>query len=309
MQHSRRPILITGSHRSGTTWVGRMIAKSPEIAYIHEPFNIENTRPGISGGKFANWFQYITFENETLYYPSIKSTLEYRYALVAELTAIKSFVDIARLIRDYSKFLYFKLKKKRPLIKDPIAIFSAEWLAQSFGMQVIVMIRHPAAFISSLKRKNWQFDFNHFLQQPLLMRDHLSLFEDQIRTYAAHPPDIIDQASLLWKIIHHVIFCYQQSHPEWLFLKHEDLSRDPILYFEYVFDYLQLRFDQKIKETIIEYSSSQNPKDVQDSQESLRRDSKANILNWKKRLTKLEISRIYANTNEISRLFYSEKDW
>jgi len=309
MPSSKRPILITGSHRSGTTWVGKMIAKSPEVAYIHEPFNIESTRPGVSGGKFKNWFQYINSENENLYYPSIRSTLEYRYALIAELSAVRSLIDVARLIRDSSRFLYLRFKKKRPLIKDPIAIFSAEWLAQSFDMQVVVMIRHPAAFVSSLKRKNWQFDFNHFLQQPLLMRDHLYPFESQIRAYTARPPDIIDQGILLWKIFHHVIYYYQQKHPDWLFFRHEDLSREPIRKFQQIFDYLKLPFDQKIQKAIIDFSGTQNPIDVIDSEESLRRDSKANILNWKKRLTKREITRIRENVVGISDFFYSEKDW
>jgi hypothetical protein len=32
-----RPILVTGSPRSGTTFVGRMLALSPGVHYIHEP--------------------------------------------------------------------------------------------------------------------------------------------------------------------------------------------------------------------------------------------------------------------------------
>ena len=34
-----RPILVTGAHRSGTTWVGKMLALAPGVAYVHEPFN------------------------------------------------------------------------------------------------------------------------------------------------------------------------------------------------------------------------------------------------------------------------------
>ena len=32
-----KPILVTGSHRSGSTWVGKMLATSPSVNYIHEP--------------------------------------------------------------------------------------------------------------------------------------------------------------------------------------------------------------------------------------------------------------------------------
>jgi hypothetical protein len=31
-----KPILVKGSHRSGTTWAGRMLAKANGVAYIHE---------------------------------------------------------------------------------------------------------------------------------------------------------------------------------------------------------------------------------------------------------------------------------
>ena len=35
-----KPILVTGSHRSGSTWTGRIISAAPHVGYIHEPFNI-----------------------------------------------------------------------------------------------------------------------------------------------------------------------------------------------------------------------------------------------------------------------------
>ena len=34
------PILVTGSHRSGTTWVGKMLAADSDTAYISEPLNV-----------------------------------------------------------------------------------------------------------------------------------------------------------------------------------------------------------------------------------------------------------------------------
>ena len=39
-----RPILVTGSHRSGSTWLGQMIGASDAVGYIHEPFNIDRGR-------------------------------------------------------------------------------------------------------------------------------------------------------------------------------------------------------------------------------------------------------------------------
>ena len=50
MNNTANPILVTGSHRSGTTWAGQMLATAPGIGYIHEPFNCDirmsvNPRP------------------------------------------------------------------------------------------------------------------------------------------------------------------------------------------------------------------------------------------------------------------------
>ena len=31
-------VLVTGSHRSGTTWVGQILGLAPGLCYLHEPF-------------------------------------------------------------------------------------------------------------------------------------------------------------------------------------------------------------------------------------------------------------------------------
>jgi LPS sulfotransferase NodH len=43
---SNQPILVTGAHRSGTTWVGKILCASGEAAYISEPLNLWH-RPGV----------------------------------------------------------------------------------------------------------------------------------------------------------------------------------------------------------------------------------------------------------------------
>ncbi len=36
---------------------------------------------------------------------------------------------------------------------------SAEWLAKTYNINVVVLIRHPAAYIYSMKRMKWGFNF------------------------------------------------------------------------------------------------------------------------------------------------------
>ena len=73
-----RPILVTGAHRSGTTWIGKMLALAPGIGYIHEPFS-PVTAPGISSAPFDHFFTRVTAENEALYLPGLERTLRFEY--------------------------------------------------------------------------------------------------------------------------------------------------------------------------------------------------------------------------------------
>jgi hypothetical protein len=199
----------------------------------------------------------------------------------------------------------------RPLIKDPLAFFSAEWLAANFDMEVVVMIRHPAAFASSIKSKNWKHPFDHFLKQPLLMERYLSPFASRIKKFAQEEQDIIDQAALLWIMIHSTILRYKEQYPEWIFVRHEDLSRDPMTGFEKLYDRLDLAYDEDASIVIKEHSSPSKEIGIshRKTYKNLERDSAANIWSWKTRLAPTEVQRIKAQVQEVSREFYSDDDW
>ena len=303
-----KPILVSGSHRSGTTWVGKMIASSPSVQYIHEPFNPLH-RPGICAATFPQWFMYVSEENEKPFYEPLASTLALRFKPGAELRAIKSARDVGRMGKNWYHFTTARLHHARPLLKDPIAIFSCEWLARRFDMNVIVMIRHPAAFTSSLRRLHWAHDFNGFLQQPLLLRDYLEPFAGEIEQFARQPQDILDQGILLWRMMHYVISQYQQAHSDWIFLRHEDISADPLQHFKYLFKRLDIEFTDKVQTTIEDYTNASNPSEAQKGHLLTKRDSKANIKSWKKKLTQEEIAHIRNKVEDISSAFYSDADW
>jgi len=303
-----KPILITGSHRSGSTWVGNMIAKSPDVGYIHEPFNVRH-RPGLCSANWEYWFQYICEENESRYFDHISEMLNFTYHPIRQLFAIRNRRDPIHFVRDFKNFILYRIKKVRPLLKDPIAFFSAEWLEEKFYADVIVLIRHPAAFAGSLKKMNWSFNFLNFLNQPLLMRDHLYPFESEIRKFTEKDYEIIDQAILLWNIIHYMVLKYRDKHPEWIFIRHEDISFDPINEFSSIFQKLKLHWSTDIQKEIEKYSSSNNPREQHNDNEFFKRNSKLNIWNWKHRLTESEIFKIRTQTQDISKNFYSEEDW
>jgi hypothetical protein len=313
MTAGKRPILVTGATRSGTTWVGRMISASPWVGYIPEPLNFnwgKKLHPGMCAASVQHWFPYICEENGDAFYEPIRDTLQFRYNLIDGLRSIRSLEDMRRVAWGYLAFWTYRANDMRPLVKDPHAVVSAEWLAEAFGMDVVVMIRHPAAFVSSIKRLDWTFPFSHFLEQPLLMRAYLHPFRQQLESYAATPPDIIDQAVLLWNIVYHIVGEYRNRYEDWVFLRHEDVARDPLAFFRTVYEALGLRFSEHVRSVIQEHTAFSNPARVPVERAfSTRRDSRSTIRQWKERLTVSEIERIRKGTEKIAGGFYSAEDW
>lgn len=307
--NSAKPILVTGSHRSGSTWVGRMIASSPNVAYIKEPFNPKHDLR-ICKVHFDYWFTYICEENEQDYYEQIKNTIQFRSDLIANLKLSKRPGEWKQEVGRYLEYLKYRKIKVRPLLKDPIAVFSTGWLSSKFKTDTIVLIRHPLAFAGSIKVNKWAHPFSHFLAQPLLMEHHLYPFEEEIRYFAQDDRDIVDQAALLWKLIHFMILKYRESNPNWIYLRHEDLSNDPLNGFKTLFNKLDLEFSDPVAEVVAKHSLLAYATDSKsDLYKGIQRDSASNIKNWENRLTPSEVIRIKAQVNGISKEFYTEEEW
>jgi hypothetical protein len=286
-----------------------MIAASDSVGYIHEPFNIDRG-PGVCRTRFPYWFTYIRPGTDGAIAGDFRRLLDFRYNYLAQAARVRSKRDVRVLIRDGGHFLRYRMRHSRPLVKDPMALFSAEWIAETFDAQVVVVVRHPAAFASSLKLDGWTHPFSHFLNQPALIEDYLSPFREEIAAFAREERDILDQAALLWRLVHHTIAGYRERHPEWRVVRHEDLSREPIEGFGTLFEALDLSYTEKVQEAILRSTSRSNPADREvNGRRFLTRDSRANVDNWRRRLTPREVERVRARVADISPLFYGDNEW
>jgi hypothetical protein len=303
-------ILVTGSHRSGSTWAGRMLCAGGGAFYIHEPFNnVRMNEPKWVPASFPYWFAYLTGEAPA-YKPLLDDVVAMRYPLIATLRMVRTPAHLARTFRDWAFSLRARALGLRPLLKDPIALFSAEWLARTYGLDVVVLFRHPAGFAASLKRLDWWFKFPNWLEQKDLMRDLLPDFEEPIRRYMAGPKDIVEQGILMWNAMYSVVGRYRRNHPEWIFVRQEDLAADPIPAFRDLYARCNLPWNNRAEREVAAYSlnkrtgSSTSAKPGQ-----IRRNSRSTITSWKRDLTEREIRRIYEGTLAIAGTDYSESDW
>jgi hypothetical protein len=304
------PLLVTGAHRTGTTWVGKMLAAAGGITYISEPLNVLH-RPGVMRVPTRHWYTYICADNEGEYLPALLEMLGFRYHTWAELGALHSRKDLLRMGRDWSAFMQGRLERRRALVKDPFAVFSIPWFVERFGCQVIVTIRHPAAFASSLKRLDWPFDFADLLAQPLLMRDWLEPFRAEMETLQNCPADVLAQGSLLWRMVYALVAEWRRRYAQVRVVRHEDLSLDPLQGYRLLYEDLGLVFTPRVEATILDSSSSENPKELSKQRtHGVRLDSRANLSNWKRRLAPEEIARLWRMTGEVAAEYgYTNQDW
>ena len=308
-QRHKKPILVTGAHRSGTTWIGKMLAADPQVAYISEPLNVWH-RPGVMRTATPQWYTYICEDNEAEYISALRETLEFQYHPWLEIKSLRSMKDFLRMGRDWWTFSRGSLNSQDALIKDPFAVFSSAWFAKALDCQVVMVVRHPAAVTSSLLRLNWNFDFSDLLNQPLLMRDWLKPFQREMETLSNSAVDMIAQSCLLWRMVYQAAAELKERFPEFLIIRHEDLSLDPVGEFRLLYESLDLNYSQKVEQTIINSSSARNPKEVSPSAvHSVSVDSRANLENWKLRLTTSDIDRVHRLTNDAANNFYPDEDW
>lgn len=303
------PILVSGAHRSGTTWVGKMLSAGGQVAYISEPLNVLH-RLGVFRGRTEYWYTYICEENENQFIQPMRETLAFKYHLGQEITQIQSFKDLGRMARDWSNFTFAKILAKRPLIKDPFAIFSVAWFAERLNCQILITVRHPAAFASSLKKLGWHFDFNHLLQQPLLMCDHLKSYRMKMKDALENENDIIQQAGLLWSMVYQVVWLNKMQLSHFRVVRYEDLASQPVEGFRDLYANYSIAFSRQAKKAILRSSSSKNPKELNSRRvHSIKLDSRSSLQSWKRRLTPAEIQQVRSITEEVAQHYYSDTDW
>ncbi len=304
------PILVTGAHRSGTTFVGKMLSIRSDIGYVHEPFNGEH---GLEG--FDRYFLYLRegLPCEPAYAASIANLLAGQavYKLAPPRTGAPLRTILRPTLRSKENLQYMLSTKdprvRRLLIKDPIACLSSEYLHRKFAMDVVIIVRHPAAFVSSLRRMDWRITFSEFLSQPALMDDHMAAI------LSGHDLDSlseVEKAALMWTCLYSAMTTFARRNPRMITVRHEDLSYDPIAEFQRVYEGLGIDFSSACRRKIEAFTKATNPvAPVEGDVHTLRRDSRANVHRWKEILEEAEIERIRSLTGDVSGAYYQDSDW
>ncbi|RME45920.1 MAG: hypothetical protein D6791_09570 [Chloroflexi bacterium] len=301
------PILVTGARRAGTTWTGKMLGLAKNARPVGEIFNPQMGALE-ARGIFDRWFVYVTQSMAREYAIKLRECLK-RIEKTPEYIYGKSPFS-PRFYWHHLKYAYTRLRYPvRLVIKDPIAAFSAEWFGSTFSMDVVVVVRHPAAVVNSLLRVNWVLDFRrHILSQEELVRDHLGDYVGALERVGMD--DRIENASLQWLITYKVLHDYITRNPHWIVVRHEDLAVDPLAGFKNLYSRLGLLFDEAASREIVAHTQNTNPVVPPEGETTyLKRDSRALASLWRRVLSHEEIAQIRELVEPVASLYYDETDW
>jgi hypothetical protein len=155
-------IVITGMHRSGTTWLGRALSKIAGIEVLNEPFNVDHGVKGV-----PRWYldhrikEDINFAFDT--FREIESGIaKYRW----DPSLKKPLKSLAKLfVGNREKRFYKKIVLENPnrlVIKDPFLLMLTPELIKR-EIKTIVSVRHPGALLLSLRRMQWHVPNEHLI--------------------------------------------------------------------------------------------------------------------------------------------------
>jgi hypothetical protein len=177
----REPILLLGSGRSGTTWILDALASANGLRTIFEPLNPE---PLPKAKPFANRYfdphdshpELKAYLDQVFYGAFSSIWTNYRYskgALSPARYPITSTGDAYLLVARYKRFLarflrYQPRRFSRRIVKFIRANLMIGWLRTQYKAGMMLVLRHPAAVVSSKMQRGGRFwIFGQEVQQEI----------------------------------------------------------------------------------------------------------------------------------------------
>jgi hypothetical protein len=269
------PIFVSGTHRSGTTWVAKMLAV-PGLWYVHEPFNPNKN-------VWREPFSYVPIDgNDDRVDRHMQCVLKGGFRQASLSGPVDHPLMPLRLLSP---------PIRRAMVKDPLACLLTGYLTQRFHLQTLVLFRHPCGFVSSIMRLGWPTacQLKEFLTRPRLMSDHLAPHADLLSRYSIE--DSYESAAVLHGVLNLVLWRQtQQLKLRWI--RFEDLCASPLERFAEMFEWLQLPYSDSVRQEHVRLclSGSEAPQDYHTH--AVARQSQAMAASWRRDLKPDVVQRV-----------------
>ncbi len=237
-----RPVLLVGVPRSGTTWAGRVLSAAPATHEVTEPDNEGWSAPAIASKRGLGRFPVLAPGDRAPAYRRLwrwvfdgapsntrlqiggralhRLDEEARQRLVGGHRA-----PVGRIIGTLSRPPRpAEPRADRPAVvaKSVHSPLALEWLAAEFDVQVVVLLRHPAAIYSSWIELDLP-DADRGLDRDPAVQRRL------VQPLGLPQPGPGQAERSIWQL--GVLLCALEDavsrHPDWHVRTHEDLCEDP----------------------------------------------------------------------------------
>jgi len=248
-------ILVTGTSHSGKNWVSLFLARLFPCVADQEPFHLWSP-PGIPIDGEREGFKFVTERSSA----AVKSRVAGSFNSFASVP--RGFFKTSGGIDSRLHNALVQMRRVRMhrsdtavIVKDPYALYSAEWLCETLGWRPWLLIRDPVSYVGTLVGEKTVWDVGLHLQDPSLV-EHLDRVGDECASRALHCAD----QGLLMTSIHRWItsavhFRYllgrHASSPGWAFSALENLNSCPTASFGHALRSLGIAAtDQEIAEAV-----------------------------------------------------------
>jgi hypothetical protein len=140
----RPPILLLSYPRSGSSWIGKILSTSSDVAYLREPINQVLQRR--SGQATAT---------ESVFDPHADAATLRQYTRLADRAFAGlppgNVPDVVERASDVS----VRGRRQRALLIKAVNPLAAELFVERYAPKVVLVLRHPAAVAHSYHRLGW----------------------------------------------------------------------------------------------------------------------------------------------------------
>ena len=295
------PLVITGLHRSGTTWIGQLISAAADAEPIHEPLNKEDGLVGVPcwyahhpGGKPSSTEAPFASRTEAL----LEDLMQGRARWVRASPHQPVHRKISRIIFGSSSERHYRkvvaTNGSLPfIVKDPFCLFTIPHLIERFDARIVITERPLGALIVSMRRMGWSPHIQSLVSQPLMRELYLQEYSTTEITRMSKDNDILANF-LFWLAAHR--FCREmlERYPSnVLIVSHERLSTGDNMVLEQLLSHLGLLKGFAGASSFI--SRTTNGTTIVPAEGVLHdffRDGKALAEYWRKKLTQKEQEQI-----------------
>jgi len=287
------PVLVTGAPRSGTTWVGQMLSV-PGLWHVHEPFNPAR----------GAWHETLTYLDPEGRHPCADAVMERILAGRLRRLAINCWSEHWLM-----PCRLFPQPIRRVLVKDPIACLMSAYLTRRFPLQTLVLFRHPAGFVCSMRRLGWPYSgiIERLLGCRPAMERWLSPYADLMASYRS--VQSVEALTVLLGCLDTILWGFCRTYARMVPLCYEDLCVHPLDRFRALFDGLALPYGPEAIRLHHELCFREQAGRDDYGPHALRRNSRDMAFRWRRLMSPEDQRRVRRIWEQFDLPLYKGRQW